>query len=258
VQCVETLQIWFWHNGLLLNPDKSEVIFFGTRQRLHSTNLPTSITIAGNVIPVSPTVKILGVKLDSSLTFGEHISDIVRICNYHMRALRHVRQYMSQDVAKSVAFSIVGSRLDYCNCLLYDVGTGLTEKLQRVQNNLARIVCDVRRGQRPHQELLRELHWLPVASRINFKVALLCYKAYKFGEPAYLHDLIEPCKPTRYHLRSDAYDNLVEIRPKLETAARRFSLAAPKVWNSLPQATRQAETLTSFKSALKTHYMSAV
>ena len=158
MQCVETLQTWFWHNGLLLNPDKSEVIFFGTRQRLHSTNLPTSISIAGNVITVSPTLKILGVKLDSTLSFSEYVSDIVRVCNYHMRALRHIRRYMSQDVAKAVAFSIVGSRLDYCNCLLYNAGTGLTGSLQRVQNNLARIVCDVRRGQRPSQELLRELH----------------------------------------------------------------------------------------------------
>ena len=34
VSCVESLQSWFWHNGLLLNPDKSEIIFLGTRQRL--------------------------------------------------------------------------------------------------------------------------------------------------------------------------------------------------------------------------------
>ena len=162
------------------------MIFFGTRQRLHSTNLPTSISIAGNVISVSSTVKILGVKLDSTLSFSDHVNDVVRGCNYQMRALRHIRRYMSRDVARSIAFSIVGSRLDYCNCLLYDMGTGLTNKLQRVQNNLARIVCDVqfkrRRGQRSSQELLQELHWLPVASRINFKVALLCYKAYGFHE----------------------------------------------------------------------------
>jgi hypothetical protein len=123
-----------------LNPDKSEVIFFGTKQRLQSSNLPTSITIAGHVIAVSSAVKILGVTLDSTLSFSEHVSDVIRSCNYHMRALRHIRHYMSQDVAKSVAFSIVGSRIDYCNCLLYGAGTGLVNKLQRVQNNLARIV----------------------------------------------------------------------------------------------------------------------
>ena len=43
VSCVESLQSWFWHNGLLLNPDKSEIIFFGTRQRLRSTQLPSTL-----------------------------------------------------------------------------------------------------------------------------------------------------------------------------------------------------------------------
>ena len=176
-----------------------------------------------------------------------------------MRALRHIRRYMSRDVARSIAFSIVGSRLDYCNCLLYDMGTGLTNRLQRVQNNLARIVCDVqfkrRRGQRSSQELLQELHWLPVASRINFKVALLCYKAYRLHEPAYLQTLTLPYVPTRC-LRSSNCDKLIESKIHLKTAARRFSVAAPKVWNSLSQTTRQAETVGAFKSALKTELMS--
>ena len=40
----------------------------------------------------------------------------------------------------------------------------------------------------------------------------------------------------------------------LETAARRYSLAVPRVWNTLPQTVRQAETVSAFKSALKTHF----
>jgi hypothetical protein len=256
VHCVETLQLWFWHNGLLLNPDKSEVIFFGTRQRLHSTGLPTSISIAGNVIAVSTTLKILGVKLDSTLSFNDHVNDVVRVCNYHMRALRHIRRYMSKDVAKSVAFSIVGSRIDYCNSLLYDMGTGLTNKLQRIQNNLARVVCDVRRGQRSSHDLLQELHWLPIASRIDFKIALLCYKACKLGEPTYLQTLIHPHVPARCLRSSDDRERLAERKSKLDTAARRFSVAAPKLWNSLKQSTRQAATVGAFKSALKTELMS--
>ena len=112
VQSVEALLIWFWHNGLLLNPDKSEVICFGTRQRLHSTDLPASIAIAGNIILVSPIIKILGVKLHSTLSFDDRVSDVVRACNYHMRALRHIHRYMSRDVARSVVFSIDCSRID--------------------------------------------------------------------------------------------------------------------------------------------------
>jgi hypothetical protein len=59
---------------------------------------------------------------DETLTFCDHINDIVRACNYHMQALCHIRRYMSADVARTVGFSIVGSRVDYCNALLYGAG----------------------------------------------------------------------------------------------------------------------------------------
>jgi Reverse transcriptase (RNA-dependent DNA polymerase) len=111
VQCVETLQslqIWFWHNGLLLYPEKSEVIF-STRQQLHSTDLLASISITGNIIPVSPVIKILGVKVDSMLSFSDRINSVVRASIQLMHALRHIHCYTSRDVARLAAFSIVGS-----------------------------------------------------------------------------------------------------------------------------------------------------
>ena len=40
------------------------------------------------------------------------------------------------DTAKSIATSIVGARLDYCNSLLYGTSEGNLDRLQRVQNQL--------------------------------------------------------------------------------------------------------------------------
>ena len=252
VGCVESLQTWFWHNNLLLNPDKSDVIFFGTHQRLRSSNLPSSIQIAGNAIHVSSAVKILGVKLDQRLTYRDHVNEVVRACNYHLRALRRIRRYMPMDTARTIAFSIVGSRIDYCNSLLYGVNKESLIQLQRVQNNLARIVCDVRRGQRPSADLLRELHWLPVSARIDFKLALLCCNALKTGQPDYLRAVLKPCMPSR-NLRSTDHGLLVISRHNLETARRRFSLAGPSVYNGLPLTVKQSPSVGIFKSTLKTY-----
>jgi len=48
----------------------------------------------------------------------------------HARTLRHIRPLLTLEAAKAVAVSIVGSRLDYCNSLLY----GTTEwNLDRLQ-----------------------------------------------------------------------------------------------------------------------------
>jgi len=55
------------------------------------------------------------------------------------------------------------------------------QKLQKIQNRAARIVCDVTRRQQHSADLLRQLHWLPMRSRVDFKLAVLCYKAYSFS-----------------------------------------------------------------------------
>ena len=61
-----------------MNPDKSEVAFFGARQRLCRMMLRQTVNIAGSEVKVSGTLKTLGVKLDSTLTFESHINDITR------------------------------------------------------------------------------------------------------------------------------------------------------------------------------------
>ena len=129
--------------------------------------------------------------------------------------------------------------------------------LQRVQNNLARAVFDIGirklhdSGCRPF-DLLRELHWLPIQARITYKVALLCFKCYKLEVPTYLSSLLEQYRPTRC-LRSSSLDILSIPCSRTKTASRRFSIAAPSVWNSLPATIWAASSVGSFRSQLKTH-----
>ena len=62
-------------------------------------------------------------------------------------------------------------------------------KLQRVQKSLGRVVLQMPR--RTHaDDLLAQLRWRPVSYRIEFKIALITYKALQFGQPSYLADLL--------------------------------------------------------------------
>ena len=56
--------------------------------------------------------------------------------------------------------------------------------LQRVQNNLAHVFCDV--GWH-HADLLCDLHWLPVCNQVMFKVASLCYRSCRFQHTFHWH-----------------------------------------------------------------------
>jgi len=67
----------------------------------------------------SSVMKSLGAVIDSRLTFDTHVRAFCKACNYHTWALRHIRHYIPLPVAHTLAWSIVGSRLDYCNSVFY-------------------------------------------------------------------------------------------------------------------------------------------
>jgi len=82
---------------------------------------------------------------------------------------------------------LVSSRLDYCNSILYGTSSSNLNKLQRVQNALARSVMMTKKHEHITPVLAR-LHWLPVSARIQFKIALLTFKTLTTNQPSYIHD----------------------------------------------------------------------
>ena len=129
--CTRDVKSWFAENNLLLNADKSEVMMIGTSSQLRLAETTGTVTVADSCLTVSSQLKSLGVIFDPRLTFEAHVSSVCKACNYHLLALRHIRRVLPQDVAKTIASSIVGSRLDYCNAVLYGTPNSTTSKLYR-------------------------------------------------------------------------------------------------------------------------------
>ena len=77
-------------------------------------------------------LKILGVTLDNALTFENHVNDVVKACNYHMHALRHLQRSLIRDVANTLSYSIVGSITNYRNALLFGATDEVLDKIERV------------------------------------------------------------------------------------------------------------------------------
>jgi len=175
------------------------------------------IGVTGAVVPFHDTVKLFGVTLDSALSMDRHVTEVVRSCSYHTRALRHIRPLLTLDVAKSVGYSIVSSRLDYANVLLHRHRTSSSNlhRLQVAQNSLAGAVCQAPRSVSA-TVLRRQLHWLPVWQRINYKIAVITYKTNSTKTPAYLFDIIHEYHPTRTLRSADKL--LLAVGPTMNVA----------------------------------------
>jgi hypothetical protein len=183
--CTKALCRWFLLNGLSLNANKSEAILLGTPASSRHDDNPTTIDVAGTAIPITSTLRSLGITFDSQLSFNQHVDTVCRIAYFHMRSMRHVRSCLPPRVLQTVACSIINAKLDYCNSLLYGTTGANIAKLQLVQNSLARLVTGKRRFDHI-TPVLSELHWLPVFYRIVYKLATMTHKTLSTAQPAYL------------------------------------------------------------------------
>ena len=203
-------------------------------------------------IQPSNQVKLLGVLLDEKLTFTAHVGALCKSTYFHIRALRHIRQTLSTNDEKTVAIALVGSRLDYANSILYGPSAASISKLQRIQNSLARVVtCSKPRS--GATRLLKDLHWLPIQHRINFKIATITFKTRLTLKPLYLSALVLNYVPGRDLRSTDGY-LLQAPRTRTVTGSRAFRSAAQKACNELPVDIRAEPSLFSFCRKLKTFY----
>jgi hypothetical protein len=113
LECVDDVTRWFLVNALQLNPSKNDAVIFGTQQRLHVTDKPSCIDTAGFQVAFSESVRLLGVTVDSTLSFNKHVTKVARSCRYRIRALRHIRSRLTVDTANQIAYAIVGAKLEY-------------------------------------------------------------------------------------------------------------------------------------------------
>jgi len=239
-------------NKLKLNSAKTEFFLAASAYNLIYLK-DICIDIGGTVISQSSTIRNLGVVFDKKISMSNHVSNLVKTVNYHLRNISRIRRYITPESCHALARSLVLSRLDYANSTMYGITCKDMQKLQSLQNKAARIVFRVDR-MHPTAPLLKQLHWLPVESWIIYKLMLLTYKGTHGHLPTYLSDHLIPYVPGKPGLRSGDDKTRLDIPDTDYTHGdKAFSAIAPRLWNSLPVNIRSCPSITRFRKLLKTH-----
>ncbi|KAK6179717.1 hypothetical protein SNE40_012018 [Patella caerulea] len=253
-QCIDSIKVWMSQNFLKLNDDKTEYLVIGSKFKLSKLDGDLSVRVGKSTISQSKSARNIGAIFDSNMNMECQINNICKTGYFHLRNIGKIKKYISIDATKSLIQALVISRLDNFNSLLSGVPKKSLDKLQKLQNSAARLITGSSKFNHI-TPILFNLHWLPIAYRIDYKILLLTFKCLNGLAPVYLSQLLNQYQPNR-QLRSSS-DNwlLCESNAKSSAGERSFAVKAPKLWNKLPLTVRSCESLQTFKSNLKTFFI---
>ena len=130
------------------------------------------VDVNGIEVPRSESIHYLGVWLDQSMPLKRHITKKCTTAMLSFQRIKLIRRFLTKDPATTLILGLVISHLDYCNSTLYGLQDCDINKFQRIQNMTAKLVLQHKKSDSATQ-WLKDLHWLPIRERINFKILTL-------------------------------------------------------------------------------------
>jgi hypothetical protein len=188
-QCLIDVKEWLSAMRLALNAAKTEFVIFHAKTRPLPSPVPL-ISLDGIEISPKTAVRDLGVLFDSTLSMDPHVNNVSKASFLHLRLISKARRFLAAEQTKLLVHALVLSRIDYCSSLLFGISVKQGKKLQRIINYAARLVR-VGPPRRMQETALRQLGWLPAASRPKLRLLLLLYQVVHTSSPPSLAGLLD-------------------------------------------------------------------
>ena len=185
---------------------------------------------------------------------NSHITKKCTTAMVSFQMIRLIHRYLTKDAATKLVLALVISHLSYCNSILYGLPDCDINKFQQIQNMCAKLVLKCNTIDSATKSL-RDLYWLPIRERIVFKMLTLTYKCLHDKAPDYLKNLLVLHPSTsQYRSSKMSYRLIVPFITRQTFAARSFSVAAPRLWNNLPNSLKDSTSIEQFKRVLRHIY----
>ena len=173
---------WFENDLMGVNPSK----FQGFLIDRNNGFAPTMFNLTDVDIPISDTVKILGVHIDSNLTFDTHITNICKKAARHLKAIRRVSKYLDEPCRKSLYHAFILSHFNYCCIVWHHCDSASAIKVEKIQKRALRVIMNDYESS--YQDLLiKSGQPLMFVSRLR-SIACEVYKSIHKLNPSFLHD----------------------------------------------------------------------
>ena len=233
------IQLWCELWGMKLNPSKTHSMIVSRSRTDYPPHPP--LHLCGTTLEVSNSLKLLGVTLDSKLTFEKHIRNMASSISQKTGILRKGCKTLGRNDAVIKSFyAFILPCFEYCMPVWSSAVNSHLRLLDRALNNIRFIVPDVSSDLEKRR-----------------KISCLSFLYKVFHNPshplhAYLPAPYVRVRQTRYALAMNdhAFSDFVANTNQF---SRSFFPYYCKLWNVLPNDVVHCVDLNCFKIALKKH-----
>ena len=249
---VDSVEEWYDGNKQTLNTEKSQAMLIRNRQQ----NETISITINDVTLRNVNSSPYLGVIMDNTLSFKEHITKISNGVKPKLVALRKLSKILPKSSLITIYKTMIQPVIDYACTLWGNSSIEAKQTAQRLQNTAARIVTGNFDYINTHGiDLVKTLGWQMFEQRLDYNYSMLMFKAIHGEAPNYLtNQIIMECDVHDYSLRNNITMNTYMPQPKCEKYKQSLMYAGGMVWNNLDDNLRDISRFDNFKLNYKKLY----
>ena len=241
---------WSKNNKMHVHDTKTSCMAVGTRQRRdgsHHLDLKSGDVRIKHV----SNQKLLGIYIDENLNWTTHIEYLCKVVSSKFSLLQQLSEYVPIHVRKQFYQSCILPLIDYGSITWGSTSSANLDRLSKLQKRAARVILNSD-FDTPSATMFQKLGWMSVESRIKYNKAVFTYKALNNMTPEYINKLLTPMSQTHsLNLRSGETGALYVPFSRTVLYSGAFSCSVPRLWNSLPQAVQNSESLNAFKTNVK-------
>ena len=243
---------WLKGNKLSLNVMKTHSMLISIKPKqktLENQGESLKLKIQNKELEVVQKSKYLGVQIDNTLDWKDHIKTVSSRVSRGIGFLKHAKSFLPEETLRTMYTGIVEPYFRYCCSVWGCCGVTEINQLQKLQNRAARIVTGSS-FDAPVMPLIKKLGWKTIDELIAMESNIMVFKSLHELAPQYMCNLFtKTSQLTSMNLRNTATD-LRLPKKNSKNGQKCFSFRGARSWNGLTAECKQASTLYSFKQCL--------
>ena len=245
---VSEIQLWASANKLSLNEDKTKVLTITGKRRVANINRSDiDVIVNGKQLSNVDCATLLGVEIDSKLSFNEHVEKVCKKLASRIAILRKIRACLPLKQRLQFYNSIIRPVMSYANVVWANCDKESVHRVLRLQKRAARVICYADR-MTPSVALFNKLGWIPFYEQHKIDKCTIMYKRINGTLPNYLNEHL--ILNNKRHSRNTRYSSTNAVCPKYKReteGGRSFAVSATRLWNSTPIEIRKLNSVACFK-----------